>query len=333
MYTLDKETRHAIDQYMKRVGTLNGTENYNSPFDVTPAVEQKIIDQYNKQTDFLKRVNILQVKNGHGQKLGLGSNKSVASTTDTKTQDRQPVDIYGVEGVDEYLCTKTNFDIALYWEIIDSWGHLSNFQKRCAKLVVQTIAQDKQRIGFNGVKRSPTSDRVANPLLQDVNIGWLEKMRLNNSQRVIKDEVVGASKEFKTLDALVESAVHELIGENHRNGGDLVAISSANLVQDKYIGLLNQTHEPTEQQASKALYQTKRLGTLPVDTPSFFVPNGLLITSYDNLSIYIQKGTHRRYFKDEPERDRTVDFHSMNECFVIEDYSKAVLFDNLTVEK
>ncbi len=332
MYTLDPKTKQALHHYAKRVATLNGAENYNAPFDVNPVIEQKMIEQYNKQTDFLKRINITPVKHAHGQKLGLGVNKSVAKNTNTDVKRREPTNIYGVEGIDDYLCTNTDYDISLPWKVIDNWGYLPDFQKKCANLAMQTIAQDKQKIGFNGTSRAKDSDPAANPLLQDVNIGWLEKMRKYNEERVLKDQIIGESKEFKNLDALVEMALYELIDENHRLGGDLVAICSSNLVQTKYIDLINQDHEPTEKQASQALYNTKKLGTLTIDTPSFFPENSLLITSYDNLSIYLQKGSHRRFIRDEPEWDRTVDYHSVNECFVVEDYTKAVLFDNLTVE-
>ncbi len=333
MYTLDPKTRQALNAYAKRVATLNNADIPSAPFDVLPHIEQKMIDQYAQQTDFLKRINITQVKHAHGQKLGLGVNKSVAKNTNTDVNPRKPTNIFGVEAVDEYLCTNTDYDICLPWKIIDNWGCLPDFQKRCANLVVQTIAQDKQKIGFNGKTRDADTDPTADELLTNVNIGWLEKMRLNNAERVIADKVIGKSQEFKSLDALVEMAIHELIGENHRMSGDLVVICSPNLVQTKYINLINQDHAPTEQQASQALYQTRKLGTLDVDTPSFIPEGTLLITSYDNLSIYLQKASHRRFIVDEPKWDRTVDYHSVNECFVVEDYTKAVLFDNVTLEK
>ncbi len=333
MYTLEPKTKQALHDYARRVATLNGVENYNAPFDVKPAIEQKMIEQYHQQTDFLKQINIIQVKHAHGQKLGLGVNKSVAKNTNTDVSPRKPTNIFGVESIDDYLCTNTDYDISLPWKVIDTWGYLPNFQKKCANLAIETIAQDKQKIGFNGTSREKDTDPVANPLLQDVNIGWLEKMRQFNSQRVFKDTIIGDNKEFKNLDALVETAIHELIGENHRSSRDLVVICNDKLVQNKFIGLLNQNHAPTEQQASQALYQMKKVGTLDVVMPSFFPENTLLITSLNNLSIYIQKGSHRRFIRDEPDWDRTGDYHSINECFVVEDYTKAVLFDNLTVEK
>jgi hypothetical protein len=47
-------------------------------------------------------------------------------------------------------------------------------------------------IGFNGKSTAVTTDRATNPLLQDVNIGWLEKIRTVAPERYMK-EVVDAS--------------------------------------------------------------------------------------------------------------------------------------------
>lgn len=332
-YALNPKTRQALNRYMSHIASMNGAESFSTPFEVVPAKEQKLIDQYSLQTDFLGRINIQGVKMGHGEKLGLGQNKSVASTTDTRIQPRRPTGLFDLEGIDEYLCTQTDYDIAIDWRVIDNWGYLPDFQTRLANLAVKTIAQDMQRCGFNGTHRVKTSNRELYPNLEDVNIGWLEKIRQHNAERHINGITVGAAHEFKNMDALAEMVVHELIGEQHRQAGDLVAITSTGLVTDKYLNLINQDHAPTEQHAANALYMKKNLGTLAVDTPNFFVPNGLLITSYDNLSIYQQRGTLRRYFRDEPEWNRTTDYRSVNECFVVEDYTKVAFIENIQLEK
>ena len=101
---------------------------------------------------------------------------------------------------------------------------------------------------------------------------------------------------------------------------------------DKYQNLINQALAPTEQAAANALYQKKQLGTLPVDTPAHFPTGGLLITSHDNLSIYQQRGSMRRLIKDEPEWNRTSDYQSVNESFVVEDYDKCAYIENLVIE-
>nr|VXZ92014.1 phage major capsid protein, P2 family [Klebsiella pneumoniae] len=46
---------------------------------------------------------------------------------------------------------------------------------RIRNAIVKRRALDRIMIGFNGVKRAKTSDREANPMLQDVNKGWLQK--------------------------------------------------------------------------------------------------------------------------------------------------------------
>lgn len=332
MFTLDASTALQLEQYKQQVARVNGAQNFSAPFNIAPSIEQKLIEAYRQVTDFLGKINIQGVKSAHGQKLGLGGNKTAASTTDTRIQPRRPTDIFGLEAVDEYLCTKTDYDIAYLYEVIDNWGHLPDFQKKLAALAVAIVAEDMQRIGFNGTHRAKTSNKDLYPLLQDVNIGWLEKIRAYNAERHIDGITIGSAHEFKNIDALVEMAVNELIAEQHRQATGLTAITSRNLVSDKYIGLINQNQSTTDQAAANALYQKKQLGTLPVDTPAFFVPNGLLITTHDNLSIYKLRGSQRRLIRDEPEWDRTTDYQSVNECYVVEDYSKTVLIENIIVE-
>lgn len=46
---------------------------------------------------------------------------------------------------------------------------------RIRNAIVKRQALDRIMIGFNGVKRAKTSNRAENPLLQDVNKGWLQK--------------------------------------------------------------------------------------------------------------------------------------------------------------
>lgn len=332
MYTLRPQTQQALQHYFARIANLNGVQNLSMPFVVAPKPEQKLVEAYQQSTEFLKKINLVLVKDAHGQKLALGSTAPIASTTDTRIQSRRPTPLGELEGVDDYLCTQTDFDIGYDWRVIDNWSSLPNFQRRLANLGVKKIAQDRQRIGFNGTHRATTSNKQLYPNLEDVNIGWLEKIRKNNAERTLDGIRIGQSQEFKNLDALVEMARHELIGEAHKNAGDLVVITSQSLITDKALEILNQNHTPTEQTAANALYQRNRLGTMPTDTPSFFPSASLLITSYDNLSIYQQQGTHRRHIRDEPEWNRTADYQSINECYVVEDYTKAVLFDNITIE-
>lgn len=332
MYALDEATRLGLQQFKDQVARLNGAESFNSTIEVKPAVQQVMIDRYKEQTDFLKKINIVQVKEATGEKLALGSDQSVASTTDTRIQPRRPTPIGDVEHVDDYVCTQTNYDISYEWKKIDNWSSQPNFLERLKNFGLKQVAQDKQRIGFNGTHRAKTSNKTLYPKLDDVNVGWCEKIRTFSPERYLKSIAVGAGHEFKNLDALVAMIINDLIAEQYRENDDLVVIAARGLVNDKYENLINQTLAPTETAAAKALYKTKELGNLPVDTPAFFLPSGLMVTSYDNLSIYQQRGSIRRFIKDEPEWDRTSDYQSANECYVVEDYDKCVLIDEVILE-
>ena len=332
MYALDPITRHALEQYKNQIATINGAENFATAITVQPQRQQTLIERYQQETEFLKRINIVQVKDATGDKLALGSDKRVASNTDTRIQPRRPMSLGELEHVDDYVCTQTDYDVAYEWAVIDNWSTFPDFQKRLQNLAIKLVAQDKQMIGFNGTHRAKTTNKTLYPKLQDVNVGWLEKIRTFAPERHIDNLTIGASREFKNIDALVEMAVNDLIAEQFRDNSDLVVITSRGLVTDKYQNLINQTLAPTEQAAFNALYQKKQLGTLPVDTPAYFPANGLLITSYDNLSNYQQKGSMRRFIKDEPEWNRTADYQSVNECFVVEDYDKCAFIENLVIE-
>jgi hypothetical protein len=77
------------------------------------------------------------------------------------------------------------------------------------------------------------------------------------------------------------------------------------------------------------IYGSRQLGTLPVMHVPYIPEKTILITKPSNLSIYIQEGTLRRYLKDEPEWDRTSDYQSVNEAYVVEDYEMCALLENV----
>ena len=57
--------------------------------------------------------------------------------------------------------------------------------------------------------------------------------------------------------------------------------------------------------------------------------NSILITRFDNLSIYEQENTRRRTIVDNAKRDRIETYESVNEAYVVEDYDYALLIENI----
>lgn len=337
---LQPAARQLFNSYKADIARANGVESAKETFAVLPAPTQKIIQAYQQQADFLKLINIWPVDNGKGEKISLSIGTSIAGNTNTNVQPRQPTAVGNLDLVDEYDCTQTNYDVAMKWLLLNAWRHFPDFKKKLQEMVIRAIALDKLCIGFNGLFRAPTSDRAANPLLQDVKKGWLQKIREKAPEQHYKGEdvgggvfktLIGAAHEFKTVDALVEFGIEEYIAEQHRESG-LVAICGRGILSDKYLPLLNVIQDPTEQIAARIIYANKQLGTLPAMYVPKFPAKTILITTPDNLSIYIQNGTFNRSIVDQPEWDRAVDFQSINEDYVVEDYTKCLLIENIELD-
>ena len=201
---------------------------------------------------------------------------------------------------------------------------------------------DRIMIGFNGVKRAKPSNRSENPLLQDVNKGWLQKIREDAPDHVMGSTTtggettpgavkVGKGGEYANLDAVVMDAVNELIDVVYQDDDDLVVICGRELLSDKYFPLVNKEQENSEKLAADMIISQKRMGGLQAVRAPFFPPNALLITRLDNLSIYWQEDTRRRSVIDNPKRDRIENFESVNEAYVVEDYRCAALVENIQI--
>lgn len=327
------ETRVAFNQYLSDVAQLNGVASATQKFTATPAVQQTLETRVQESSGFLSSINNMGVPEQSGEKLGLSVGSPIAGTTNTANTARVPVDPTALDA-EGYLCTQTNFDTALPYAKLDAWAKFADFQTRVRDAIVKRQALDIIMIGFNGTSRAATSNRAQNPLLQDVNIGWLEKMRLNAAARVMDEGAtagkitIGAAGDFKNLDALVYDMVNNLIDPWHREDTGLVAILGRDLLADKYFPLVSQT-TPTENAAADLIISQKRVGGIQAVTVPFVPAGTVMVTRLDNLSRYYQEGSRRRTVVDNASRDRIENFESSNDAYVIEDYGMAAVAENI----
>lgn len=327
------DTRVVFNQYLSDVAQLNGVTSAVQKFTVAPSIQQKLETRIQESSAFLNSINNMGVMEQSGEKLGLSVGSPIAGTTNTATTDRSPVDPTALDA-DGYVCTQTNFDTALPYAKLDAWAKFPDFQTRVRDAIVKRIALDIIMIGFNGTSRAATSNRVANPLLQDVNIGWLQKMRLNAAARVMDEGatagkiVVGESGDFKNIDALVFDMVNNLIDPWHREDTGLVAILGRDLLADKYFPLVS-NNTPTEKAAADLIISQKRVGGIQAVTAPFVPAGTVMVTRLDNLSRYYQEGARRRSVIDNPKRDQIENYESSNDAYVIEDYGMAAVAENI----
>lgn len=329
------ETRRLYNAYLDQVAKLNGVESAAEKFTVEPSVQQTLETKIQESSEFLGRINMVGVAEQMGDKIGLGVSGPIASTTNTTTTDRATRDVT-VMDEQGYVCTQTNFDTHLTYAKIDAWAKFQDFQTRIRDAILRRQALDRIMIGFNGTSRQATSDFGTNQLLQDVNIGWLQKYRTHASDRVLAEVVaesgkvtVGATGDYKNLDALVFDAINNMIEPWYQEDGGLVAIMSRDLLADKYFPLINTANPPSEQAALDMVISQKRVGGVQAVRVPYMPAGNIFITSLENLSIYWQEGARRRTVVDNAKRDRIENYESSNEAYVIEDYGFGCLVENI----
>lgn len=347
---MQESTRILFNQYLEDQAELNGVDaaaalagkafTISNQFAAgTPSVQQRLVDKQQEDSGFLGKINIVLVDEMKGEKLGLGVSGPLASRTQTNVNGsagRKTTDISGVD-VEGYECRKTNSDTHITYSKLDMWAKFADFQTRISNHIRQRQALDRIMIGFNGTSAAANTDKVANPLLQDVNIGWLQKYRTNRPSAVLSEGgtagkvIVKASGggDYRNIHSLVMDAVHNLMPSWARNDPGLVAILGDDLQHDIFFPLIDAQNVPTEMIAADLILGAKRVGGKQPATAPFMLPKSLFITRLSNLSIYEQDGKRRRTVREDPDFDCIRTFESTNDDYVVEDYDFGCLVENI----
>jgi P2 family phage major capsid protein len=330
------DTRQAFNQLRARIAQLSGVESAAEQFSVDPSVQQTLESRIQESSAFLGQINMVGVDELKGQKVGLGVTGPIASRTDVSANDRTPEDVTSLESHD-YECVSTEFDTFIRWAQLDAWAKFPDFQTRVRNAILRQQSLDRIMIGLNGTSAATATDRTANPLLQDVNIGWLQHYREHAPNRVLSEVVadsgkvtVGEGGDYANLDALVYDAVNEMVDPWHRESTELVAIMGRKMLADKYFPLISEHGTtPTEARAMDMIISQRRVGGLQAVRVPFMPDGAIMITSTQNLSLYWQRGSRRRYVVDNPKRNRIENFESSNDAYVVEDYGFGCLVENI----
>ena len=329
------ETRLVYNALLSQIARLNGVAEVGKQFNVAPTIQQRLESKMQESSDFLGKINMTPVVEAQGAKLGLGVSGPVASRTNTDNADRQTRDVSTLDSKG-YQCVQTNFDTHLKYQKLDAWAKFPDFQTRVAMAVLRRQALDRIMIGFNGTNIAATTDLATNPLLQDVNKGWLQHLREDAPENVLDEGATagvvkigaGAGTDYKNLDAAVYDAIG-LLAPWYQHDPDLVVILGRELLADKYFPMVNVTQAPSETLAADIVISQKRVGGLPAATVPYFPANAMLVTTFDNLSIYWQEGARRRRVDENPKRDRVENYESSNDAYVVEDNDRAALVENI----
>jgi len=335
---MNNESRKVYETYLAKVAKANNVANPEKQFSVVPGVQQTLEQKIQESSSFLSRVNLVGVPELSGQKIYMGASRPVAGRTNTDIKARETKSVGSLDD-ENYQLVGIDYDSHITYQQIDAWAKFPAFATMMRNVVVQQQARDRIMIGFNGTHAAADTDIVANPRLQDVAKGWLQKIRdhatAKSTGRWMHEAAhgsgkieVGAGGDYENLDALVKDGI-ELLDEWYREDPDLVVILGRGLMHDKYFPLINQTNRPTDMLALDLVVSQKRVGGLPAVTVPFFPAGAVLITTLNNLSIYYQDGARRRYVREAPERRRIENFESSNDDYIVESQGRAALLENI----
>ncbi|WP_460408796.1 phage major capsid protein, P2 family [Pseudomonas amygdali] len=315
-----------------------GVELVSKTFSVEPSIAQELNEAITHKSDFLQRINVIPVTEIKGEKVFLGVSGPVTGRTNTKTKDREAKDASALDD-DSYELFSTESDVSLPYAKIDAWAKFPDFQQRYAAAVQKQIALDRLMIGFHGTHAAAQTDIDAFPMLQDVNKGWLQIAREQIPEQVLSQGLaagkitLGEGGDYANLDALVHDT-KQMVDERVRDGGDLIAIIGSDLLaHDKAKLYSKQGDVPTEKERIELAQVIATYGGLPSFAAPFFPVNAVVVTSFDNLSIYFQDSSWRKQTVDNPKRSRVEDYNSRNEGYVIEQLEKFSMTENVELVK
>ncbi len=316
-----RETRLLFNQMLAAMAKAYDVDSATAQFSATEPMAQLLNDAIQESDAFLSEISIIPVDDIKGEVLDMQIHSTVAGRTDTTGDGERQPQMAGAPDGRQYECKQTNFDVGILYSLLDAWARYKNFRQRYMNAVYRRIALDRILIGWFGMSAAATTDRAANPKLQDVNKGWIYDLKTNNAENYLTTGAVeagkiqiGATGDYKNIDQLVYD-VSSLIPQEHRTGREVVIIGQQLVAHDMNKVLGEHAETPTEKVNFQIL--GKSYGGLRSVIVPQFPENGLLVTDPKNLQLYYQRTSLRRQSADEPKKNRVADYISQNEAYAI----------------
>lgn len=288
-----------------------------------------------QQSDFLKEINIIHVTDIKGNKLLGATEKGI---TGRKQQGRFLATLnHDQQG---YELVETDSGVLVPWAMFDNFARFGeSLAQLYSDYVLTQIALDQLQIGFNGTSVAPNTSAAD---LSDVNKGWLQLLRDQKAENVLKGgktdnsiKIYGKDADFANLDELALD-LKQGLELRHQNRNDLVFLVGADLASAES-KIISKQHglTPTERAALGSHNLMGSFAGMKAITPPNFPAKGAVVTTLNNLSIYTQSSSVRRKIKDDDDKKGIINSYYRNEGYVVEDLGlmTAVEAANVTIGK
>ncbi len=339
---MNTESLTKLSAFKVSVQEAYKTNNASETFNVNPTASQVLIEDIKDTDDFLDRINIITTNNQIGEAIGLGVGNLIASRTDTSSGKKRTTRSAHDLSAMPFECVQTNFDTHITYEQLDAFAHLKDFEGRVNNQIRIQADLDKVRVGFYGKSTEVNTDIDANPNGEDVNKGWIQALRDHKTKNVLTEMVkdsneirIGKDGDFINLDIAVLT-LKQLLDPVFASSHDVIAIVGNDLIANDQARLYAENGStPSEKSKIEMRQVISTYGGLPTFVVSNFPPRGIMVTSFDNLSIYIVKNSIRKSVAVKNDScDRIENFESMNMAYVVEQLGKAATleFDNVKLK-
>ena len=314
---LNNRARDLLDKYSAGMAEQLGTRDPSRFFSLNDPQENALRLAMLESVEFLDMITCLDVDQLSGQVISVGASALHTRRSETGRFVRQ----VGVDG-NTYDLVETDSCAALRWDLLSVWANAGKEENEFFNLVqtfsTQAFALAMLRIGFNGKTRAKTTDAIANPNGEDVNIGWHERMKtLLEGNQIMTDEVVlDQAGDYKSLDAMAQDLINAKIPAQYRNDPRLVVLVGADLVAAEQYRLYQAADRPTEKIAAQMLGST--IAGRKAIIPPFMPGKRMVVTPLSNLHIYTQRNTRQRKSRFEDDRKQFENSYLRNEGYAIE---------------
>lgn len=288
--------------------------------------------------DFSKNINIVTVEDRNGESFLGNIGNPASSRTDVSKQDRETYSL--LSPTTRYNCAQMNTDVSVKYPLLNKWSASSSrdFSKSYVDYTLQRVGIDRLIAGWHGSEQTnPNTSPTHDPLLRNLSMGWLASMIDQRPERVLGSEsgqtiMIGSANSadanfvFKNLDEAVISAIAK-IPPLHRN--NLVCLIGDELLAQEQMRVYGSDSFIYEKHKNEAMFNS--FGNIPRLDCIGFPSLGLVVTSIDNLSIYIKSGTAFRQFRNNVKREQIEDYQTCELAYVVENPLAFFAFDPIAV--
>lgn len=317
-------------------------EHYNAPqdlvarggsFALTTPQAALLGENIQQRSDFLQKINMIQVTHLKGKKLLGATEKGI---TGRKKQGRYLASL----GHDEhgYELFETDSGALIPWQMFDQFAI---FKDRLGALYEEftnnQIALDILQIGFNG---NSVAENTTKADLSDVNKGWLFLLKEQKSANFLTEVAAGSGKikifgdgaDYANLDELAFD-LKQGLDLRHQSRNDLVFLVGADLV-GKETKLIQKQHglTPTEKAALGSHNLLGSFAGMNAITPPCFPAKAAVVTTLKNLSVYTEQESVRRSLRNDEDRKGIVNSYYRQEGYVVEDLGLMTAIDHTAVK-